>query len=127
MLLLPLINDQLPRYKPIAAMVTVVVVINFLLALILFYAAWQVWQLRKLLARITNTLIAVEQSSHTVLKGAPKAIYTGKQGIHQLRQGREPLQLKLQRVRQVLTLFGLGQQVWRQFWRRFLLKQPKLK
>lgn len=107
---------------------TVIVSINLALALILFYVAWQLWQLRKRLAQITKTLIAVEQSTHAVLQGAPQAVYKGKLGINQLRQRQEPLQLKLQRVRQVLTLFGLGQRIWQQFsWRTLLLKQPLAK
>lgn len=96
-------------------MVTIVVVTNTLIALILFYVAWRVYQLRLRLARIADTLIAVERSSYAVLHKAPNAIYRGQQGIDKLRQGNEPLQLKIQRMRQVLSLLGLGQQLWRRF------------
>lgn len=104
-------------------MVTIVVVINTLIALILFYVAWRVRQLRWQLMRIADTLIAVERSTHAVLHGAPNAIYRGQQGIHKLGQGNEPLQLQIQRVRQVLSLLGLGQQLWRRF---FLVERSQL-
>ncbi|HCF26755.1 MAG TPA: hypothetical protein DEV81_06005 [Cyanobacteria bacterium UBA11049] len=109
-------------------MVTVVVVINLAVALILLYLAWQLWQLRQRLANVTDTLIAVERSTHEVLRGAAEAISLGQQGIHGLRRGNKPLQLQLQQVRQVLSLFALGQQAWRRFSRRTpLLKQPLAK
>lgn len=103
-------------------MVTIVVVINTLIALILFYVAWRVYQLRLRLARIADTLIAVERSSHAVLHAAPNAISRGQLGIDKLRQGNEPLQLKLLRVRQVLSLLGVGQQLW---WRFFLVERSQ--
>lgn len=96
-------------------MVTIVVVINTLIAMMLLYVAWRVRLLRRRLKRIADTLIAAERSTHAVLHPAPNAIYRGQQGIHKLRQGKEPLQLKIQRVRQVLSLLGLGQQLWRRF------------
>jgi hypothetical protein len=109
-------------------MVTIVVVINLAIALILLYVAWQVWQIRQRLARIADTLIAAERSTHKVLRGAPDAISIGQQSIHQLRQGKEPLQLQLQRVRQVLSLLVLGQQAWQRFSRSSpLLKKPLTK
>jgi len=96
-------------------MVTTIVVINTLLALILLFAAWQVRRLGRRLARIADKLSAYERSAHAALRGAPKAIYVGQQGIHKLRQGNQAPNVKLQRVRQVLTLLGLGQQVWQRF------------
>ena len=109
-------------------MVTVVVVINLAIALILFYLAWQLWQLRQRLANVANSLIAAERSTHAVLRGAPASISLGQQGIHRLRQGNKPLQLQLQQVRQVLSLVALGQQSWRRFYRRTpLVKQPLAK
>lgn len=109
-------------------MVTVVVVINLAIALILLFLAWQFWQLRQRLAIVADTLIAVERSTHEVLRGAPASISLGQQGIHRLRQGNKPLQLQLQQVRQVLSLVVFGQQAWKRFSRRTpLLKQPLAK
>lgn len=109
-------------------MVTVVVVINLAIALILLFLAWQFRQLRQRLANVADTLIAVERSTDAVLHGAPAVISLGQQGIHQLRQGNEPLQLQLQRVRQILSLLVLGRQAWTRFSRRTpLLKRPLAK
>lgn len=106
-------------------MVTLVVVINLAIALILLYVAWRVWLIRLKLAQVANTLIRVERSTHQVLGGAPDAISITQQNIHRLQQGNEPLQLQLQRVRQVLSLLVFGRQVAQRFSRSSpLLKQP---
>lgn len=93
----------------------VIVVINTLLALVLFFVAWQLRRLRRWLARTADRLSVYERSSHAALRGTPDAIYIGQQGIHKLRQGNQPPSIELQRVRQVLTLLGLGQRVWSRF------------
>lgn len=93
-------------------MVTVVIVINTLIALMLLYVAWRVWQLRGRVARIADKISAIELSAHAVLRGAPNAIATGRLGIHKLRQGPQPLDLELVRIQQVLTLCGIGQEIW---------------
>lgn len=93
-------------------MVTVVVVINLALALMLLYVAWRVWQLRLRLARVADKIGAIERKLNAVLPVAPDAISTGRLAIHKLRQGNQPLDLELLRVQQVLTLLGIGQQIW---------------
>lgn len=105
-------------------MVTLVVVINLAIALILLFLARQFWQLRQRLANVANILIAVERSTNEVLRSAPVVISIGQQGIYQLRQGNEPLQLQLQRVRLLLSFLVLGRQAWTRFSRRMPLKQP---
>lgn len=106
-------------------MVTVVVVINFAIALTLLYTAYRICQVRQQLAQIAKTLIAVERDTHAVLGGAPTAILLGQVSIRQLRQGNKPLQLQLQRVRQVVSLLVFGRQVWQRFSRPSpTLKQP---
>lgn len=93
-------------------MVTVVVVINLAIALLLLYLAWQLRKIRQRLARVAITLIALERSTHAVLSNAPYKILVSQAAINRLRQGNEPLQLQLQQVRQVLSLFAIGQQAW---------------
>lgn len=98
-------------------MVVTVVVFNFALALALLYLAWRVRQLRRRIARVANVLTVCEQRTYAALHNVPDAINIGKQGIQQLRRGREPIQLQIQQVRQVLILLGIGQRVWRRnFW-----------
>ena len=109
-------------------MVTVVVVINFAIALLLLCIAYIICQVRQRVARITNILIAVERDTHAVLGGAPTAISFGQVSIRQLRQGNKPLQLQLQQVRQVISLLIFGRQIWQRFSRpSSTLKQPLTK
>ena len=93
-------------------MVTVVCVINTLIALILLYVAWRVHKLGLRLARIADRLSALERKTHAMLDRTPDAITKGQRGILKLRQGNEPLQLQLLRVQQVLSLLGVGQLFW---------------
>lgn len=93
-------------------MLTVVLVLNALIALLCLYVAWQVWKLRRVLASVADTLISVERSTYAVLHGAPIAIAKGKQGTHKLRQQYRQLESQLQRAEQVLGLLSLGQRAW---------------
>ncbi|MGH8000253.1 MAG: hypothetical protein ACREPR_12670 [Brasilonema sp.] len=106
-------------------MVTVVVVINILISLILLYLAWRMRRLKRRLTRIANILVAAERSSHAVLLGAPEAIYMSQRNIHNLRQGNQPPQLQIQRLRQIFSLLALGQQIWRSNFLRFRAKLVK--
>lgn len=96
-------------------MLTSIVIINTFLALVLFFVAWQLQRLRQSLARIADSLTAYDRSTQAALRGTPSAIYLGQQGIRRLRQGQQSPDMRLQRVRQVLTLLSLGQQVWQRF------------
>lgn len=96
-------------------MVTIVVIFNLIIALVLLYVAGRVWLLRQKLKRINNTLIALERSTQAALVGTPNAIYQGQTGIYQLKERNEPLQLQIQRMKQVLSLLAIGQQVWQRF------------
>jgi len=93
-------------------MVTIVVVINLALALMLVYVAWRVWQLRLQLAQVADILSTYERTIHAGLSEAPKAITTARLGIHRLRQGSLPPDLELLQLQQILSLLGIGQQIW---------------
>lgn len=105
-------------------MVTVVLVLNGLLALLCLSAAWQVWRWRSTLAHVADALTAAERTTHRVLQGAPQAIATGQLGSAQLRQHYRLLALQLRQVQQILALLGLGQLVWRQYKRQPDKRQP---
>ena len=77
------------------------------------YVAWQVWNLRRVLANVADTLISVERNTYAVLHGAPNAIIKGQRGTRQLRKQYRQLQTQLQRAEQVLGLLSLGQTAWR--------------
>lgn len=108
-------------------MVMVVVVINLTIALMLLFVAWRVRLLRLRLAQIVNTLVAIERSTHAALWGAPNSIFLAQVGIDRLTEGNEPLQLQLQRVRQILSVLVVGRQAWQRFSRPSpLLAKPPL-
>ena len=93
-------------------MVTVVVVINLALALMLLFFAWVMWQVRSLLAQLTDSLSTYERSIHAGLRDAPTAITTTQVSIAQVQQRSLLQDLQLLRIQQVLTLFSIGQQIW---------------
>ena len=93
-------------------MVTVVVVINLALALMLLFFAWVMWQVRSQLAQLTDALSTYERSIHAGLCDAPTAITTARVGIAQVQQRSLLQDLQLLRIQQVLTLLGIGQQIW---------------
>lgn len=101
-------------------MVTVVVVINLALALMLMFLAGVMWQVRSLLAQLTDILSTYERSIHAGLRDAPTAITTAQVGIAQLQQRSLLQDLQLLRIQQILTLLRIGQQIWQssQFTRR---------
>jgi hypothetical protein len=96
-------------------MVTVVIVLNCLIACVCLFAAWQMLKLRRKLAGIANMLIAAERSTHAVLSKAPNTVIKGQSGIYQLRQRYQQLEPQVQRLRQVMVLLRLGQTIW--LWR----------
>ncbi|GAA6622254.1 hypothetical protein [Scytonema sp. NUACC26] len=100
-------------------MVTVIVVLNMLISLTLFYMAWQIWLLKRRVARIADILSAAERSTHAVLHKAPTAIYVGQRNIHNLRQGNQPKQLQIQQVREIFSLLAFGEKIWRRYFFRF--------
>lgn len=106
-------------------MLVAVVVLNVLLALFCFYVAWQVWQLRRALAQAADALLAAEQSTHSVLYGAPKAILGGQLGTRQLRQQYQQLKPKYEQVRQALTLLALGSTILKGPFSKRSAKQPR--
>ncbi len=93
-------------------MVTVVVIINLLVALLCLYGAWRMWCLRRAFARAADALTRAEKSTHAVLYGAPQAIMQGRLGAQQLRVSYQQLGPKLSQARQALAVLGLAQSFW---------------
>jgi hypothetical protein len=93
-------------------MVTVIIVLNLLIAIGCLFVAWQVWKLRSALGKAADALISAERATHKVLSGAPRGIGKGETGIRSLRRQYQLLEVKLLRVQQILKLLGLGQLVW---------------
>lgn len=97
-------------------MVTIVVVLNGCIACLCWYGVWRLWRLRQALVRITAALTVAERNTHRVLQGAPVFWQRGQLGTVELRLRYQTLLLQVQQVRQILTLLGFGQLLWRQFW-----------
>lgn len=93
---------------------TIVLVINTLIALGCWLAVWQLWQLRRRIRKVSDTLNSVEKLTDAILHGAPKAILKGQSGTRSLRSQYQQLDPQVQRVRQVLQLLSLAQTIWQQ-------------
>jgi predicted negative regulator of RcsB-dependent stress response len=96
-------------------MVTTVVIINFLIALLLTYIAWQVWQLKRTLANIADKLSAYERATYAALHTAPENIYIGQKGVYSLRQQQQGLKVQIQKLQQIFSLMILGRNLWRRY------------
>lgn len=95
-------------------MVTVVVIINTLIALFNFYVAWRIWQLRGQIARAADTINRAEKSTYNVLHKAPNPIYQGQKGVLGLRDRYHLLTVQMQRLKQILPLLSLVTKFWQQ-------------
>ncbi len=93
-------------------MLTVVLIINAMMALFCMVVAWRVWKLRQVFRQVADALTAAEKSTHAVLYRAPDAIYNGQMGVHQLREQYQQLEPQFRQARQLLMLLSLGQVVW---------------
>ena len=92
-------------------MVTIVVTINILISLILLYCTWQVYQLRRRLARLNKFFTNCDRNSYALLHRRPEAIYLGMQNLNNLRQSNQTLQVKLRQLKQILALIVFGRQI----------------
>lgn len=96
-------------------MLTVVLILNLLIAGLCWYGVWRICQLRQALARATAALTLAERSTYNVLHNAPSVILQGQLKTYQLQSQYQQVLRQLQSVKQILTLLGLGQFVWRQY------------
>jgi cytochrome oxidase assembly protein ShyY1 len=93
-------------------MLTIVLVINVLLAVLCLGVAWQVWRLKQALGQVADTLIEVEQTTHPVLYGAPQSITDSYQRVEEVCDRIRQAEPQLRRARQAIRLI-----VWQR--RRF--------
>ncbi|HBB30924.1 MAG TPA: hypothetical protein DDZ80_28100 [Cyanobacteria bacterium UBA8803] len=105
------------KVTPDLNMLTVVVILNVLISLLCFYAAWRIWKLRRALAIAADAISSAERNTHKVLNGAPTAIERGQSGVGGLRERYQQLEIQWQRVEQVLTLLVVLQRIWRLAWK----------
>ena len=98
-------------------MVTFVVIINTLISLILFSVASKLWRIKKQLAIIADSFVAIEIRTHNLLCKAPDSIYLCRSKIDNLRKEKQLLQLRIQQLQQIVSLLFLGRQMWRRYLR----------
>ncbi|MEH2160050.1 MAG: hypothetical protein V7K38_03165 [Nostoc sp.] len=106
-------------------MVILVILVNTLISLMLFYVAWRVWQLKQQLAYIADRLTIYETCTDAALNKAPENIYLSQENIYNLRQKNQALQIQIQQVRQIISLLLQGQKIWRRYFRRLELISGK--
>ncbi|MEA5597955.1 hypothetical protein [Rivularia sp. UHCC 0363] len=92
-------------------MVTIIVVINILISLILFFCTWQLCKIRPKLVRLTAFFTNCDRNSYALLHRRPEAIYLGIQNLNNLRQSNQSLQVKLRQIKQILALIVFGRQI----------------
>ncbi len=103
-------------------MLTLVLILNALISLACLFVAWKLWNLRRVLGRVADALLAYERSTYRVLHGAPGAIAKAERGTNSARRGYRQLEAKLdaqlRQVEQVIRLLRLGQWLWQRSLRR---------
>lgn len=87
-------------------MLTIVLVINLLLAMLCLIVAWQVWRLKQSLGQVADTLIEVEQSAHPILYGAPQTITESYQRVEEVCDRIRRVEPQLRRARQAVRLLA---------------------
>jgi hypothetical protein len=106
-------------------MVILVILVNTLISLTLFYVVWRVQQLKQQLAYIADRLTAYESCTRIALNKAPENIYLSQQNIYNLRQKNQALQMQIQQVRQIIGLLLLGRQIWQRYFLKLELTSAK--
>ncbi len=99
-------------------MVTVVVALNMLISLALFFVALRVQRLRLRFAMIADTLTVAERTVHRVLHKAPECFYVRKGNFYYLRQNYQSLEIQIQNLQQIFDLLCLAQRIYRRYNKR---------
>jgi len=91
-------------------MIIIVVGINFLLALVLFGAAWGVWRSRPALRQLIQEMSRLETELATSLAAAPSAIATYQNQLQTLKQRQQQIAAQIGLMQQLVqVLFWLYQ------------------
>jgi hypothetical protein len=104
-------------------MLIFVIIFNLALSLLNLYLAIRLWQLRRVLARVTRTLTLVERRIHKIFYPAPEILLKGQQGTYALRLRYQKWLLHLERMGQVSSVISLGVRIWQ---RQSKHKRPRL-
>lgn len=89
-----------------------VICCNCLLTLLNLYLVFRLMQLRRVLARVTKTLIYLERRLHRIFYPAPEYISIGQQGTRRLRAYYQILGLQVESFQPIFILLSLGVRFW---------------
>ena len=98
-------------------MVTFVVIINTLISLVLFTVASKLWRIKKQLAILADSFVAIEIRVNNLLSRAPDSISLCRNNIKNLRKEKQLLELRIQQLQQIVSLLFFGRQMWRRYLR----------
>lgn len=91
-----------------------VIFFNLAIAVINLFVIVQIWRLRQLLARVTVTLVVLENSISYIVQIKPELMKKIKLETNNLKAQREEIEIKLEKIRKILVLisiiYGIGQQ-----------------
>ena len=93
-------------------MLTFVVIFNLLITLLNLWIIWKIFQMRRVLRRITATLAHIEQRVQAVLYPAPELILRGQTGTRYLRERYLILEQQLQQLNNILSFLRFGFKLW---------------
>jgi hypothetical protein len=94
-------------------MLVFIIIFNLFLTLLNLYIAIRLWQLRRVLARVTKTLNWVERRIHHICSKTPAIAIKGYKGTRTLRWQYQRLLLQLATVGKVSSVVGFGIAIWR--------------
>jgi uncharacterized protein YoxC len=90
-----------------------VLIINLLISLLCFYIAWKVWQVKLVLDRVEKTLKVMERATYNFLSQAPQVLGQREKNLQQLRKQYRELELRWQKLQQILKILSFGGTLWR--------------
>jgi hypothetical protein len=99
-------------------MLLFVIIFNLSLTLLNLYIAIRIWQLWRVLARVTRTLDMVERRIHRIFAPAPDIVLKGQKGTHTLRLCYQRLLIQLAIAGQFVSVVSYGMRFWQKQSRR---------
>jgi hypothetical protein len=108
-------------------MLLFVIVFNLSLTLLNLYIAIRIWQLWRVLVRVTRTLDTVERRIHRIFAPAPEFVSKGQKGTHTLKLRYQRLLIQLSIMGQFVSVVSFGMRFWqKQSKRQRSLRSKKL-
>ena len=93
-------------------MIYLIVAINLSITLLNIYIAIRIWQLGRLIARITAIVNKYECYFQFTLRNVPIVLSGSQSNLRQLRQKYQLLQLQITRIKQLIWLVSWSYRTW---------------